>query len=161
MRNRRDLIKKNYNSNYRQNMLPINWDGDKYQTLERCIWGLNRNSNHMKIQRVFLTWKILQMEMDSNFKKKMSRVGEGGFIPLTCLFYPMLIMYPLRLRGNMISMGYGGIKSLLTHFFLKSLSIYIFKLILVRNLHAAFSCGLQLSSDLTYYVRAIGIYRLN
>ena len=35
----------------------------------------------MKMQRVFLTWTILQMEMNSDFKKHSVGVREGGFYP--------------------------------------------------------------------------------
>ena len=34
----------------------------------------------MKIQHVFLTWIILKMEIDSNFKKKMSRGWQRGVV---------------------------------------------------------------------------------
>ena len=58
----------------------------------------------------------------------------------------------------------GQVRSLLQNadqgvMFLKSLYIYIFKLVNVRNTHAVFSCGLNFSLGLMYYVLAIGIYR--
>ena len=40
-----------YKSDYRQNMLPINLDSDKYRLHARCTIGLYRNVNHMKMHR--------------------------------------------------------------------------------------------------------------
>ena len=63
---------------------------------------------------VCLTWTILQKEMDSVFKKNVQGLATGGFYPpmgrgfglvvhLTHP-HPILTMYPLRLKGYMISM---------------------------------------------------------
>ena len=46
------------------------------------------------------------MEMDSNFKKKRVPVGKGGgILSIPYATDPMLIIYPLNLKGYMISMG--------------------------------------------------------
>ena len=81
---------------------------------------------------------------------------------------PMLIIYPLNLKGYMISMGsatYRGVRGIKFpladsySLFLKLQSISICKIVHVRNTHVVFSCCLHFSSDLKYNVRAIGIYR--
>ena len=57
--------------------------------------------------RVFLTWTILQMEMNSDFKKWVGD-GEVGFhTPLAA--YPRLIIYTLNLKGYMDYHGVGGV----------------------------------------------------
>ena len=50
--------------------------------------------------RVFLTWTILQMEMNNDFKKNEQLLARPPYAA-----DPKLIMHPLRLRGYMISMG--------------------------------------------------------
>ena len=90
---------------------------------------------HENTAWVLFSFRILQMEMDSNLKKN-SRDRRGGYFPPSAS-YPMLIMYPLRLRGN-ISMG-SALADPYT-VFLKSLSIYIFKLVHVRNTVTEHTC---------------------
>ena len=73
--------KSNYNSNYRQNTLAINLDDDKYRTRVRCTFFIRSELKCKPRENtvcVFLTWTILQMEMDSDFKK-ISRGRRGRF----------------------------------------------------------------------------------
>ena len=53
--------------------LPINLDIDKYLWCEYCIRSELKYKSHENLACVFLMWIILPMEMDSNFKKKMSK----------------------------------------------------------------------------------------
>ena len=61
---------------------------------------------HENTARVLLTWTNLQMETNSDFKENWLGVGEGGILsPPPYAADPILIMYPLKLRGYMISIG--------------------------------------------------------
>ena len=52
-------------------MLPINLDGDKCRTQERCTFFIGyelKDQPHENPACVLFTWTILPMEMDSDFK---------------------------------------------------------------------------------------------
>ena len=66
------LRKINYNLNYSQHTLPINLDDNKYRTRKCCrayIRSELKCTPNEKMPCVFLKWTILQMELDSDFKK--------------------------------------------------------------------------------------------
>ena len=44
-------------------------------------------------------WRILQIEMDSDFKKKNEWVWQGGDFNPSYATNPMLIIYPHNLKG--------------------------------------------------------------
>ena len=81
MRNQRDL-KKIYNSNYYQNTLPINLDGDKNRTRE-CFTFFIRSelkfNPHEKTACVFTTWTILQMDIVSEGVEGYISIGSAGW----------------------------------------------------------------------------------
>ena len=61
-----------FNLNYRQNTLPINLDGNKYQSGERCTYFIRSElicKPYENIACMFLMWTIFEMEMDSDIKK--------------------------------------------------------------------------------------------
>ena len=66
--------------NHEQNMLPINLDNDKYRPLQHCEYWTReccrayircelKGKPHENAACVFQMWTILQMEMNSDFKK--------------------------------------------------------------------------------------------
>ena len=70
MRNRRDLKRRRYISNYSRNTIPINLDEDKYRSRECCTFFIRsemQGKPHENIACVFLTWTILPIGMDSEF----------------------------------------------------------------------------------------------
>ena len=82
-------------------------------SLTLCIRSELKFKPHENAAYVFLTWTILPIEMDSDSKKYSLSFyfipSTGGFMgviphpPPTYAGDPMLSMYPLRLRGYMIS----------------------------------------------------------